>query len=123
MRDFVFQTRLPRVVFGAGALQHLPRELEGLGAQRAIVLSTPGQAVLAQRAAELLGPQAVGIFAQAAMHVPVEVAHDACEQARRLGADSAIAIGGGSTTGLGKAIALDSGLPVIAIRPPMPAAR
>ena len=115
MRDFVFQTRLPRVVFGAGALQHLPRELDALGATRALVLSTPGQIALAQRAAELLGPKAAGIFAQAAMHVPVEVARAARGEALRLGADCAIAIGGGSTTGLGKAIALESGLPVIAV--------
>jgi maleylacetate reductase len=115
VRDFVFQAQLPRVVFGAGALQHLPRELHALGATRALVLSTPGQSALAQRAAELLGPQAAGIFAQAAMHVPVEVARAARDEARRLGADCAVAIGGGSTTGLGKAIALESGLPVIAV--------
>ena len=115
MRDFVFQTQLPRVVFGAGALQHLPRELEALGARRALVLSTPGQSALAQRAADLLGPKAAGLFARAAMHVPVELARAAREEARRLDADCAIAIGGGSTTGLGKAIALESGLPVIAI--------
>ena len=115
MREFVFQTQLPRVVFGAGALRHLPREVAALGAVRALVLSTPGQAVLAQRAAQLLGPHAAGIFAEAAMHVPAEVAAAAQDEARRLGADCAIAIGGGSTTGLGKAIALASGLPVIAI--------
>lgn len=115
MRDFVFETQMPRVVFGTGALQHLPRELDALGATRALVLSTPGQIALAQRAAELLGPKAPGLFAQAAMHVPVEVARAACDEARRLGADCAIAIGGGSTTGLGKAIALESGLPVIAV--------
>ncbi len=115
MRDFVFQTTLPRVVFGAGALQHLPRELDALGAKRALVLSTSGQTALAQRAADLLGPRAAGIFARAEMHVPVEVARAAREEAQRLGADCAIAIGGGSTTGLGKAIALESGLPVIAV--------
>ena len=115
MRDFVFQAHLPRVVFGAGALQHLPRELDALGATRALVLSTPGQTALAQRAAELLGSKAAGIFALAAMHVPVEVVRAAREEAHRLGADCAIAIGGGSTTGLGKAIALQSGLPVIAV--------
>jgi alcohol dehydrogenase class IV len=49
------------------------------------------------------------------MHVPIETARQAREEARRLGADCAVAIGGGSTTGLGKAIALDSGLPIIAI--------
>lgn len=49
------------------------------------------------------------------MHVPIETAREARDEARRLGADCAIAIGGGSTTGLGKAIALDSGLPILAI--------
>jgi maleylacetate reductase len=38
--------------------------------------------------------------------------------ARKLGADCAVAIGGGSTTGLGKTIALDSGLPILAIPTP-----
>jgi maleylacetate reductase len=49
------------------------------------------------------------------MHVPIETAREAREVARKLGADCAVAIGGGSTTGLGKAIALDSGLPILAI--------
>jgi alcohol dehydrogenase class IV len=115
MHGFVFQTTLPRVVFGAGALQHIGREMEVLGVSRALVLSTPGQARLAKRVVELLGQRAVGVFDQAAMHVPIAIAHAARDEARRTGADCAIAIGGGSTTGLGKAIALDTGLPVIAI--------
>lgn len=115
MRDFVFQATLPRVVFGAGVLQHLARELDALGAKRALVLSTLGQIALAQRAADLLGPRAAGLFARAEMHVPVEVARAARAEAQRLGADCAVAIGGGSTTGLGKAIALETGLPVIAV--------
>jgi alcohol dehydrogenase class IV len=115
MRDFVFQTRLPRVVFGAGAVQHLPREMEALGLKRALVLSTPGQAALGERVARRLGARAAGVFAQAVMHVPVATAQAARDEARRLDADCAVAIGGGSTTGLGKAIALEAGLPVIAI--------
>ena len=51
----------------------------------------------------------------AVMHVPVETARAARDFAARLGADCAVAIGGGSTTGLGKAIALELGLPIIAI--------
>jgi maleylacetate reductase len=47
--------------------------------------------------------------------VPVETARAGREAARRLAADCAVAIGGGSTIGLGKAIALDTGLPLIAI--------
>ena len=115
MRDFVFDTRIPRVVFGAGSLRHLGREMDALGVARALVLSTPGQRALGQRVAAMLGPRSAGVFAEAAMHVPVETARAACARARELGADCAIAIGGGSTTGLGKAIALDSGLPVIAV--------
>jgi maleylacetate reductase len=65
--------------------------------------------------ADLLGERAAGVFDRAVMHVPIETAREARELARQLGADCAVAIGGGSTTGLGKAIALDSGLPILAI--------
>jgi alcohol dehydrogenase class IV len=111
MNGFVFEAHLPRVVFGEGALAQLPQEVERLGARRALVLSTPEQADAARRVAELLGDRSAGVFAHAVMHVPVEVAREARDEARRLGADCAVAIGGGSTTGLGKAIAMDSGLP------------
>ena len=58
------RSRLPRVVFGAGALRHLPRELAALGIGRALVVSTPGQRALAERVAALLGGQSAGVFAQ-----------------------------------------------------------
>ena len=57
----------------------------------------------------------MGVFDAAVMHVPIETAREAREVARQLGADCAVAVGGGSTTGLGKAIALDSSLPILAI--------
>ena len=113
--SFVYTSQPQRVVFGAGSLAQLGREIEALGARRALVLSTPEQRAQAERVAELLGPQAAGIFDRAVMHVPIETAREAREVARQLDADCAVAIGGGSTTGLGKAIALDSGLPILAI--------
>ena len=115
MREFVFNGQPSRVVFGAGSLVHLEREIEHLGARRALVLSTPEQAHQAQMVADRLGSRAAGIFPRAGMHVPIETAREAREEARRLGADCAVAIGGGSTVGLGKAIALESGLPILAI--------
>jgi alcohol dehydrogenase class IV len=102
-------------VFGAGALGQLASEIDRLGSGKALVLCTPGQRALAERVLGLLGQRAVGVFDGALMHVPIETAREAREVARRLGADCAVAIGGGSTTGLGKAIALDSGLPILAI--------
>jgi alcohol dehydrogenase class IV len=115
MNSFTYTANPSRVVFGAGALQHLAREIDALGAKRALVLCTPEQTDVAQRVAALLGERAAGIFPRAVMHVPIETAREARDEARRLGADCAVAIGGGSTTGLGKAIALDSGLPILAI--------
>jgi maleylacetate reductase len=115
MRSFFYNGQPGRVVFGPGALARLGAEIEALGASRALVLSTPEQRASAEHVAELLGAKAAGIFDRAVMHVPIETAREAREVARRLGADCAVAVGGGSTTGLGKAIALDSGLPILAI--------
>lgn len=115
MHDFIAQILPQRVVFGVGALRHLAREIEALGARRALVLCTPEQRAQAERVAELLQSRAAGIFDHAVMHVPIETAREARDVARKMDADCAVAIGGGSTTGLGKAIALDSGLPIIAV--------
>ncbi|WP_143684950.1 iron-containing alcohol dehydrogenase, partial [Variovorax sp. KK3] len=71
--------------FGPGSLQHLGREIDALGAKRALVLSTPEQRTQAERVADLLGAQAAGIFDRAVMHVPIETAREAREVARRLG--------------------------------------
>jgi maleylacetate reductase len=115
MNPFIYTSNPSRIVFGAGSLAHLGREIDLLGAERALVLSTPEQADSARRVAEMLGARAAGVFAKAVMHVPIEAAREARDAARRLHADCAVAVGGGSTTGLGKAIALDSGLPIVAI--------
>ena len=113
--QFVYSSHPGRVVFGAGAIGHLEREIDLLGARRALVLATPEQAAQAEDVARRLGARCAGIFAKAVMHVPIETARAAREEAARLGADCAVAIGGGSTTGLGKAIALESSLPILAI--------
>ncbi len=115
VKPFVHQAAPARVIFGAGTLQQLPAEVDRLGARRVLVLSTPGQRASAERVAALLGTRAAGVFAQALMHVPIETARAARDAARRLGADGTVAIGGGSTIGLAKAIALDSGLPIMAV--------
>lgn len=113
--SFIYQVPASRVVFGAGSMQRLPDEIEALGAKAVLVLSTPQQEALANEVALILGTRAVGVYARAVMHVPVESAREAQHEALRLEADCAVAVGGGSTTGLGKAIALESGLPIVAI--------
>ena len=115
MSPFTYNGQPSRVIFGKGSLQQLEVEIDRLGAKRALVLCTPEQRAQAEHVMELLGNRAAAIFDKAVMHVPIETAREAREVAARLGADCAVAIGGGSTTGLGKAIAMDSGLPILAI--------
>jgi alcohol dehydrogenase class IV len=115
MDRFVYQGLPSRVVFGWGRLASLAEEVDRLGARRALILSTPEQRPLAQEVARLLGERAAGIHAEAVMHVPVEVARAAREKAAALDAQCCVAVGGGSTIGLGKAIALESSLPIVAV--------
>jgi maleylacetate reductase len=115
MRDFVYDQLACRVVFGAGTFDKLATEVDRLGLSKLLVLSTPSQVKLAEEVARRLGARAAGLYPHARMHVPIETAQAARAEARRLGADGAVAIGGGSTIGLGKAIALESGLPIVAI--------
>lgn len=115
MKPFVYQGTPSRVVFAWGALATLPEEVERLGARRALILSTPEQRALAEQVAQVLGARAAGVHAQAVMHVPVEVARAARDAAAALDADCCVAVGGGSTIGLGKAIALESTLPIVAV--------
>ncbi len=115
MTSFVYEALPSRVVFGSGSLQQLPAELDRFGVKKALVLSTPEQWGLATKAAALIGGRCVGSFDKAAMHVPAGIAEAATKEAANLSADSVISIGGGSTTGLAKAIALETGLPILAI--------
>src|ERR1043165_4830610 len=113
LKSFVY-TGLPmRVVFGAGAVKQLGAELDRLGAKRALVLCTPGRAEDVQRITK--GLPVGGGFNRGIMHTPLRRPEEARRMASELKADCCVAIGGGSTIGFGKAIALTSGLPVIAV--------
>jgi len=113
--SFHYQALPMRVSFEVGAVTKVGEELDRLGLSRALVLCTPEQNHLADLVMDHLGDRGAGIFDQARMHVPVETADRARDRARELGADSCVVIGGGSSIGLGKAIALEHGLPIIAI--------
>ena len=115
MKSFVHTSLPSRVIFGSGTLAGLGDEIRRLDCARALILSTPQQESEAKALAGQIGPLAAGIFAKAAMHTPVAVTQEALAVARDLNADVTVAVGGGSTTGLGKAIALRTDLPQIVI--------
>lgn len=103
---FAWDINPGRIVFGSGASSRIGDELEKLGASRALVLSTPGRRKAAEAMAADLGGLSAGVFAEAVMHTPVEVTERAMAAFDASGADATVALGGGSTVGLGKAIAL-----------------
>lgn len=113
--EFIHQSTATRTRFGPGARYAITEEIEGQGARRALILTTPGQAHMAEQFTALCGPLAVGRFSGAVMHTPVAVSDKAAEYARQRDADMLISVGGGSAIGLGKAIALRTGLPQIAV--------
>src|SRR5258708_20382002 len=115
MQTFIYQAAPMRVIFGRGTLNQLADELARLGVSRALVLATPNQAQQASSIAEMVGERAAGIFGQAEVHTGVGVTDRAMAYAKDLAVDGVVAIGGGSTTGLGKAIALRTDLPQVVV--------
>mgnify|MGYP001595418979 CR=1 FL=1 len=104
-----------RVLFGVGSRNTVADEVRRLGCSRALILSTPPQSSSALDLAAALNDMSAGVFSRAAMHTPVEVTEDALRHVQEINADCIVAIGGGSTTGLGKAIAYRTDLPQIVI--------
>lgn len=104
-----------RVLFGLGSRHRLDEELEGLEARRVLLIADPAHRRLAQELAGQLGARCAGIFDGVVQHVPIEVAEAGRATVRDLQADCCVTIGGGSSTGLGKAIAMEIDLPVVAV--------
>ena len=115
MQPFSYTSDPVRVIFGRGTLAKVADEVQRLGCAKALVLSTPQQKGEAVDLAKRLGALAAGTFHDATMHTPLGVTERALVLAREIGADCTVALGGGSTTGLGKAIALRTDLPQIVI--------
>ena len=115
MTPFHYDALPARVIFGFGTLSQLGVEIDRLNMHRVMVLATPHQTADAERIAATLGARAAGVFAEAAMHTPVDVTERALLAAAQMRADGLLAIGGGSTTGLGKAIALRTDMPQIVV--------
>ena len=111
MRSFEHDTGRTRIVFGQWTVNRVSEELVRLGGHHALVLCTPGRAALAGQIESLIGPSAAGVFAGAVEHTPVEVTERAIARMRNLDADSIVSVGGGSTTGLGKAVVFRSRVP------------
>ncbi len=111
---FVHDTLPQRVAFGSGdAAANLSNEIRLLGATRVMLIAAKPEADLADSIVKDL--PVVLRHDDVVMHVPVEVAERAREAAASARVDALICVGGGSTTGLAKAIAMTTGLPIVAV--------
>ncbi|GGM97126.1 maleylacetate reductase and hydroxyquinol 1,2-dioxygenase domain-containing protein [Streptomyces fuscichromogenes] len=115
MRTFVHTSHPVRVVFGSGTVGRLAEEVRRLGGERVLLLSGSGLGEAAARVRDTLGDLVVAEFRGAVMHTPVEVTEQAVAMLREAGADCLVSVGGGSTTGLSKAIALRTDLPQVVV--------
>lgn len=115
MENFINETQAARVVFGSGVIGQVREELNALGAKKTLVVSTPGHEKKANEMAELIGDICVGIHAKAVQHVPIDVVEEALKVVKDRKVDSLVSVGGGSSIGLAKAIALSTSLPIVAV--------
>jgi maleylacetate reductase len=112
MTPFVYAALPTRVIFGRGKISEAANEAKRLGIKRPLVITTSHQADSGKAIIKTAG--GVG-FAGAAMHTPVKVTEEALAILKAEDCDGTIALGGGSSTGLGKAIALRTDLPQLVI--------
>src|SRR5579872_748214 len=108
--SFTFENLPCRVLFGSGTIAAAKAEIERLGGNRVLVLTTPQQELQGRSLSAALGSLYAGLFAGATMHTPTEVTERASAQMQACKADFVVSLGGGSTTGLGKALAFRSGV-------------
>ena len=116
MEPFARDVLPGRVVFGAGvARTALAGEVARLGVSRLLLIPSGSEQSAARELFAPLADRIAGTFTGVRPHVPVEVADAARKQAAAVGADAVLSLGGGSATGTAKAVALTTGLPVIAV--------
>lgn len=115
MRTFTY-TALPwRVVFGNGAIGALSDEILRLGASRALLVTAPDPKHRFAPVVEALGSVAVAHFDGAVMNTPTDITARALEVAGANAVDCIVSAGGGSSTGLSKALALRAGYAQVAV--------
>jgi alcohol dehydrogenase len=109
IREYRFP-QLEKVIFGAGALAQVPRELERLGKERAFIVTGKSMATktgLIRKLETLLEDKWVGTYSGCQQHVPSRNITEAAGRAREAQADIIISFGGGSPVDAAKIVALE----------------
>jgi maleylacetate reductase len=115
VRPFVWDQLPTRVRFGSGSLAEAGAELDRLDAARVLLIGSTSAKAEADRIAGDLGDRVVARIDETRPHVPAGGVAQARDLASSSRADAVVTIGGGSTTGLGKAVALTRPVAFMAI--------
>lgn len=113
--QFDFKPVPSKIIFGENSALTLCEEADELGVKRIMIACTEAMVARIPTVLEKLGDKCVGIFDGAEPHCPEPVAMAALKKFQELNADVIVAIGGGSTIGIGKAITLRTGAPLIVV--------
>lgn len=97
-----------KLVFGAGAVKNVTKELTALGAKRAMVVTDESLAgsPLVAAVKSALGAQLAGVFDRVVPDSGVDLVNAGAARARELNADAVVSVGGGSSIDTAKAIAV-----------------
>ncbi|MBA3430780.1 MAG: maleylacetate reductase [Actinobacteria bacterium] len=114
-QDFRYESLATRVVFGTGAIGGVAQEVERLGTNRALVVSSSSSAGAGGEIEKRLGARCVARFTATGGHVPLESVQRARALAAERRADCVVSIGGGPPIGLAKAMALEGNLKHLAV--------
>ncbi len=104
-----------RVLFGPGALAMVPAESDRLGCAAVLLIAGTSAKLHADELATALGGRLAGRLDGVVPHVPEQVAAETLRLVTEAGADGLVCVGGGSATGLAKAVARDAGMPILAV--------
>jgi len=112
---FELDLHAQRVVFGAGRVDDVPDEVDALGLHDVVLIATASAKAAADRLSERLGSRVAARVHEVVQHVPAADVASTTEVATVTGADGIVTVGGGSATGLGKAVAVQTGLPLVTV--------
>ena len=117
MRPLAFSyEQLPaRVVFGPGTRARVPALVDELEDRGVFLVVDRAARETGDELAAALGARLAARWNEAVQHVPVELADRARTAFDASGAGMVVCVGGGSSTGLAKAIALSHHVPVLAV--------
>jgi maleylacetate reductase len=116
LMSFIYNSLPGRIIFGPGTSRNrLVEEMDRMGVSRILLIATEREKLLVDALCKPLGERVVGMFTAVKQHVPIEIAEEARALALRLKADCLLSIGGGTTIGVAKAVALTMSLPIVAV--------